>query len=938
MFILAVRKRINIMKNLFKLFLGFMLVLFVQSVSAQTMKITGTVYDTTGTQPLNQAMVMAVRVKDSLLLNFTRTDKNGNFTLTNFPVDTFTMVISHPRFDNKNIYIFGHKENFEINIPTIRMPVKSRELEEVMIYANKNPIFYKGDTLVYVADSFKVAEGAVVEDLLKKLPGIKIDKDGKITSQGQEINKVLVDGDEFFGTDPTIATKNLGADGIETVQVYEKTDNETIGGSDQKIKVLDLKLKEDAKKGYFGRVSGASDLALTPLEANYAGTRPFYEGELLFNRFSAKQKISVFALGSNTPRSNFGRGDLNKFGLSNETNANRNFWEPNNTNNTSGIPQTLKAGIYFSDKYGKKQNTEILFNYSYYNDRLDARSASQSQYFLADTTYFTDDSTRNYTENQTHRINLTISSQLDSLTLLEIKPSISLAKGISENADFSQFMGEDGIESLSTSILNNTISSGIQSNNTARLYRKFKKKRRELEVRYDLNITDNESDGSLYSLANYQFTSLGDTTDQRKTNYNTSTSHYGTVSYFEPLSKKLKINFNYLFEYGISIQEKETFDKVGSEYSGYRADLSNTFDNTRIQNRGGTELIFETGKHTVAGGAFVRNINIDNHNRISDSVINQNINNVLPKFKYEYKPSMSKRFTVNYNTNSSQPTINDLQPVQDNTNPNRIQIGNPDLKPNYVHTMMVNFNTWNALSGKYLWSGGTVSVTNNAFATETTYDQYGRTNAKTINVDGNLSSAIWVGGGYPIMNRKIEFQPSMNASFNRFKNLIGGLENITENYAITPEMSIDFRWDSLDINLTGSYSYNNPVSSLSSVSNTPFSIQEYSADIEWRLPKGFIIGAEGKYTKNAQPGDGFYDTEFFVLNAEFSKKFLPTQNLVVSLVGNDILNQNINARRVVSGNAVTDFRTTIISRYFLLKVTYRFNNRKTKEDDFKGWH
>ena len=258
----------------------------------QEMKVTGTVMDSTGTQPLHQAMIMAVRVKDSVLLGFTRTASNGTFSLGGFPIDTFSMVISHPRFDDKTIYIFGSKEDYNINIQTLKMPAKSRELQEVMIYANKNPIYYKGDTLVYVADSFKVEEGAVVEDLLKKLPGLKIDKDGKITSQGQEIKKVLVDGDEFFGTDPTVATKNLGADGIETVQIYEKTDNETIGGSDEKIRVLDLKLKEDAKKGYFGRVSAASDLAVTSLD-NYYGSRHFYEGELLFNEFNSKQKISV---------------------------------------------------------------------------------------------------------------------------------------------------------------------------------------------------------------------------------------------------------------------------------------------------------------------------------------------------------------------------------------------------------------------------------------------------------------------------------------------------------------------------------------------------------------------------------------------------------------------------------------------------------------------
>ncbi len=925
------------MKNLFQLFLGLIFVFSMQSASGQTMKVTGVVYDTTGVKPLQNAMIMAVRVKDSLLLGFTRSDSKGFFNLTNFDADTFSLIIAHPNFDDRTYYIFGNKDNYDINIPVVKMTSKTKELQEVIIYANKNPIYYKGDTLVYVADSFKVAEGAVVEDLLKKLPGLKIDKDGKITSQGQEINKVLVDGDEFFGTDPTIATKNLAADGIQTVQIYEKTDSETIGGSDAKIKVLDLKLKDSAKKGYFGRVSGASDLFLTP-GVKYAGGTPFYEGELLFNKFDSKQKISVFALGSNTPRSNFGRGDMNKFGLTNETGANGNFWEADNSKNKGGVPQTFKAGIYFSDKYGKKQNTELLFNYSYYNDRLDSRTANYSQYFLADTTYYTEDSTRNLSTSESHKLNLTLTTQLDSLTLLEFKPSISFDSGLTDNTSFSLFKGETGIQSLSTEVGNKNDSKGIKVNNTVRLYRKFMKKRREFELRYDLVLSNNKTDGLLYTKSDYKLLGIVDTIDQKKVNNNSSINHYITASYFEPLSKYVKINFNYLFEYGISTQEKLAYDKLNGEYTAIRQDLSNNFDNSRVQNRAGTELIYEKGKHFVSGGAYFRNININNNNLSTDTLINQNINNILPKFKYEFKPSVSKRLTFNYNTSSQQPSINDLQPIQDNSNPNRIQVGNANLKPNYVHTMMLNFNTWNALSGKYIWTGGSFNVTDNAFATQSTYDDYGRTLTQTVNVDGNLSANVYGGAGFPILDRKIEFQPSFTGSFNRYKSFVGTQENITDNYALIPGLDIDFEWDSLEISLTSSYSYNNPISSLSTVSNTPYSILKYGIGFKWTLPKGFIIKVDGDYTKNSQPGSGFYNTDFFILDAEVSKKFLKTGNLVVSVTGNDILNQNISASRTVTGNTTTDNRTTIISRYFLLKVTYRFNNRKMKEDDFRGMH
>lgn len=915
---------------------------FVTSLAwGQEMNIKGTVYDTTGTKPVEYAMAMAVRLRDSLLLGFTRTDKYGNFELKGFEADTFALTIDHPNFDEKTYYIFGHAENFEIVIPSIVMPATLLDMEEVIIYAYKDPIYYKGDTLIYVADSFATHEGAVVEDLLKKLPGITVDKDGNIKSQGQQISKVLVDGDEFFGSDPTIATKNLGADGIAQVQVYEKENEDGIGGSDEKIKVLDLKLKDDAKKGYFGRVTGASDFALTPIgDNNTLGTNPFYEGELLLNKFNGAQKISVFALGTNTPRSNFGWGDMKKFGLENEQ-ASGNQWNQSASGNTSGVPQTLMAGIYFSDKIGKENKSRIGFNYSYYNNYLDATSASRSQYFLTDTSYVTDDSIRNITKSQSHRINLNFETQIDSLTTFEIKPSVRLDQAQTTNTNISDFFDSNNSPTLGTFVESNNNSQGYSVDGFAKINRKFMKKKRELEVRYDLSYDKNNTDGGLVSRTNYYSSaSTNDSTIQSKINNNGNTSHYGTLTYIEPIGKKFKLEFEYLYQFGFSAQDRVTLDRnvLTGLFTDTSTVFSNIFDNTRQQNRAGVGLIYETSKHTIEGGFKVRNIAIENVNQITGNVINQNFNDVLPHFRYTFKPSMSKRVNVSYQTSSAQPSINDLQPVPDNTNPNRIQEGNPELRPNYVHSMNVGFNNWSALTGRYVYAGTYASLTNDAFSSSTQYDIYGRTVSKTVNVDGNVTAYFYGGAGFPLLGRKIELRPEINGSYNRFTSYILGAENVMNNYAITPGLNVDFSLlnDSLEIGLTSSYSFNNAVSSLSGTS-TPFSIGNYSSYFKWRLPKGWGFGVDGTYTRNAQPGGGFYSTDFFVLNAEVSKKFLKTQNLTVSLVGNDILNQNINARREINGNIVTDYRTTIISRYFLLKATLRFNNRKAKEDDFQ-WH
>lgn len=906
---------------------------------SQEMHISGTVFDSTGTKPLKNALAMAIRINDQRLLGFARTDEFGVFVLENIGLDTFSLIIDHPDFDEKTYYIFGNDENTIIKIPSIVMPPKSQEIEEVVIYAYKDPIYYKGDTLVYIADSFQVAEGAIVEDLLKKLPGISVDKDGKITSQGQEISKVLVDGDEFFGSDPTIATKNLGADGVATVEIYEKENEDGIGGDGEKIKVLDLKLKDGAKKGYFGRISGASDFGLTPINGE-VGTNPFYEGELLINKFDGAQKISIFALGSNTPRSSFGWGDMNKFGLDNETSSG-NQWNGGATNNTSGVPQTLKAGIYYSDKFGKKKKTEFGFNYSYYNDRLNATSASKSEYILTDTTYFTDNSTRNYTSNESHKFNINLEIQLDSLTTIQFKPAISIDKGITNNSDLSNFYASDGIQTLGTDINDSTNSKGYSASGFVKLNRKFMKPKRELEIRYDLSQRDNTSTGYLSSYTNYIALMTGDTILQQKGNDNGSTSHYGTFTYVEPFGKKIKLEFQYLFEYGMGSQDKRTldFNPLSLAYDLENAGLSNVFDNTRQQHRGGVTFSFNPKKHSFEAIAKIRNIDIENVNASTGITVHQNITNFLPGLEYMFRPSMSKRLRLTYRTSSDQPSINDLQPVPDNSNPNRIKQGNPDLIPNYIHSINAMFNTWKALSGRYIWMGGNFNYTNNAFATSTSYDTYGRNISKTVNVDGNMMAVVYSGAGLPILGRKIVFEPGLNASYMKFSNFVSGIENSTNNYAITPNLDVKFNLfgDSLEIETGASYSINNAISSLTNSSNA-YSIAKYNIGFKWRLPLGFKVGTEGTYTKNTQAGGGFYDTEFFVLNAEISKSFLKTQNLELAIKGNDILNQNINARREVNGNIITDYRTTIISRYFLLKMTLRFNNRKAKEEDFNGMH
>ncbi|MCO5259804.1 MAG: TonB-dependent receptor family protein [Crocinitomicaceae bacterium] len=910
-----------------KLFIAFTFVILSQFSFGQKMQISGVVQDTNGVV-LPNTLATAVRVKDSLLLEFARTDENGKFELKTIQMDTFMLTISHPRFDDRSFYIVGNPDNLEIEIPVIKMANKATQIQDLVIYAYKDPIYFKGDTLVYIADSFKVGPNAVVEDLLKKLPGIEVDSDGKIKSQGQEIKKVLVDGDEFFGSDPTIATKNLGAKAIESVQVYEKDDDGQFGSED-KIKVLDLKLKDDAKKGYFGKVSGASDFGLANIK------KPFYEGEFLFNHFKSTQKISVFGLGTNTPRSNFGWGDANKFGLENEDTSGDPFGNPFANNQPSGIPKTWKLGIYFSDKVGKKKNTKIGFNYTYYNKELQANSGSRTQYFLSDTTYFTDDSTNNLSRSQSHIINFSIESQLDSLTKLIIKPSFRVDQQFTDNNTLTQYIAQDNVSALESFANNKNKSLGLDGDLTMNFIRKFKRPKRELDIDYYFNYIDNKTDGTILTRTNVpMFPLINDTVDQSKINYNSTMINNAFASYTEPFGKFLRGTIMYNFRNELLKQNRESHDFANGSYSILDSTLSNRFETTRNEHKAGLKLQFDKDKHMAFIRVDVRNVDISNINLFSNNNIHQNFTNVLPSIRYQYRASMSKQLRITYSTSSSQPSINDLQPIQDNSNPNRLTIGNPSLRPNYSHNLNAFFNSWNPMTAGFIWAGLNVSLTDNAFATSTSYDAFGRMITQTVNVNGNFNSTIFGGGGVPIKGRTIQFRPNILAGYSHFTNLINSQKNITDNLLIGAGGEFRFQWDSLEFNFGGRYDWNSPKSSLNSASSTPYGVQTYTASVTWRLPLGFEIKTDARYTINDKLSQG-YNLNYLIWNASVSKNFLKTENLNLAIEAFDILNQSINAGRTVSGNMVVDNRTKIISRYFLLRLTYRFNNFKTRENEQK---
>lgn len=284
-----------------------------------------------------------------------------------------------------------------------------------------------------------------------------------------------------------------------------------------------------------------------------------------------------------------------------------------------------------------------------------------------------------------------------------------------------------------------------------------------------------------------------------------------------------------------------------------------------------------------------------------------------------------------YNTNSQQPSINQLQPLRNNTNQNFITLGNPNLVPTFQHQFNLNFNSYKPVSGKYMWIGGNYNITQNAFSSSLVYDSIGRSISTATNMNGNYNGAAWIGANWPTLKRQLIFSVNGNSNFYSNNNIINNVINTTRNSNINGGTDVTIDLEKFYFNIGGRYEYNIPYSTINNANNRPYTSQIYNGSIRIELKKKFFIESDAEYNIKSKRANG-YNIEYLILNASVSKHFGKLENFILAIKAFDILNQNIVANRQVYNNIITDSRTKIITRYFLLNLTYKFNSQKTKDE------
>jgi hypothetical protein len=891
---------------------------------SQIIAVSGNVQDSISKIPVKYSTVTALRIKDLVLIKMTQTNEKGYFLLNNIHhVNPIQIIISAMGYNDKLIYIPMNTLNKVIDFDTILLSPKILQLDEVAIYAIKNAVYYNHDTLNFTADSFKVRQNANVEDLLKKLPGIKVNNQGKITSQGSVIDKVLVDGDEFFGNDATIATRNLIANGIESIQVYEKKDDTNFKKDGENLKIINLKLKESAKNGGFGKVTGASDF------------KKFYEGTAFANRFKHVEKSAIFLAGGNTPNSIYRENEIYKNAIneniSNDELTNDEDWNStNNEQQKEGISKIFNSGVYYSNKLGEKN--KIGFNYAYANNPIKILRSEKSQFILKDTNYTTTNEYSIFQKSENHNIDLKINHKIDSLTEFDIEPKFTLISVSDNNYQETKFISSNNDLTSKTDINNTTNSTNNTSNTNFIFRRKFNKSGRLLRINYNAIIHDTKSKGTLKS-NNIYFDLLksNDSINQQKINNGGARTNNVILFYREPTSKNTYLEFYYNYNYYTGTQSKQTNKYINGEYSLSDSLLTNTFKSKKILNDFGLKYIHEKNRQLFDIGARFRHLSINNINVITQNQVKQSVNKILPYLDYRYSFNENSHFNFNYSSSSDQPTIAILQPVNDNSNPNHIIVGNPNLLPTFNQTFNISFDKFNDSTGKFLYSNLSISPINNDFATYVIYDSLGRTIEKTINTNGNYNSNFAINAGFPFFSHKLELAPNINLAYFKNTNYINNQKNISTISTANSGLNFIITLEALVLNVGSNFGYNNPTSTLNNNINTPYFSQNYSASFKLQLPKMITIESDINYNVNNRRANG-YNIHYIIWNASLSKAFFKKENFILSIIGNDILNQNINASRDIYNNVITDIKTNLIRRFFLLKLVYLLNKTGSNEN------
>jgi uncharacterized membrane protein YgcG len=899
---------------------------FAIGVKAQSYKfsISGKIQSEKDKTPIEAATVHLEKFKDSSIVSYTISDDKGNFSLEGKSFHKKAkLFISFIGMDNYSKVISLDKTP-NLNLGTINLKEQSNLLNEVVV-KSRAPITIKKDTLEFNVKSFKTKKDANVEDLLKKLPGVEVDEEGKITVNGKPVNKILVNGKPFFGNDPTITTKNLAKEIIEKVQITDtKSKSEAFSGEkgDANNKTINLTIKKENNKGWFGRVSAGG------------GTDERYEGATMVNRFDNNTRFSVLASANNINSPGFSFGEIQKmFGNGGGVwfSGNGGFSVNGRSfGGGSGIITSKTAGATYADEY--KKGFDVNADYFYSGSNSKDVSRNNREYTLPDRRYFTNSNSNSDDENHNHSINAELDIEIDSTFLINVNPSFvfnrreSIFNRSEESLDENQVLTNE----FSSSSFSKFDAKNFQ--NTIDITKRFGNNGSFIKASVENQV--DQSDGEDFNQSTISIFGTNPSSeirDQKSIVDNELNSIRSRISYRIPLiAKKLFLDTKYRFRRDERTNVESTFDFENStqDYTNFNTDLSTNFTYNDITKTPSIDLVYNVKKWRFNFEVGQVNRTLQNIDLLRPNLsLEKDFNNITLDGTFRYRFDSKASVYLNYSLDNNAPSINQLQPFSDVTNPSNIVTGNPNLKPSQTHRVYANFNkyNWQKRTGFFMYMGG--SLTNNQIVSRTSIDDNLVRTSTYDNADGVYD--FWSGANYN-KNVKLDsittinFRLGTRLSGNRSVNILNNVDNIAETFSVTPNFGFSFNWNKI-VSIEPRYdiTFSKTSYNVNSFLDQEFTSHRLRIRSKTNFPKKLEWRNDVNYTYNPNV-IGFNQSAWF-WNSTLAYSIL-NDKATITLKAYDLLNQNTNARRIATSNYIEDSESTVLQQYFMLGFSWKFNS------------
>lgn len=908
------------------------------ALGQNTITVKGKVVEKKSLIPIESATIYLKSVKDSTVIDYTISDKNGNFALAtkkiNTPVYFKVAFTSYADFSEK---LENLQENKDFGI--IKLDDDVNTLSELVIKAEAPPITIKNDTLEFNASSFKVRPDANVEALIKQLPGVEIDEEGKITVNGKEVNNILVNGKPFFGKDGKIATQNLPAEIIDKVQVTDtKTKEEELSGQDATSdeKTINLTIQEDKNKGVFGKAN-----------VGY-GTDDRYESSLLFNYFKDTQKISVLGSSNNINSIGFSMDEIfdNMGGGRNSS-----IWVNDNGSfgvngmqfgGSSGITQSNMIGVNFADEWAKKK---INPNGSYYFSNAEMKNKNRTNRInllpTGNTNTLAESNTKSISNG--HNIAMDFEIKLDSTATLYVSPSYSNNEIKNRNSGFDATFDENNAALNENTSDNNVVSNNKTFKNNIYFYKELKKKGRGINASFsNENNTYNSDLLTKTTTTFFQSGSADDDRNQFRIDNSKKDNFSAEIGYSEPIRDSLVLNFETKFNFNTSSESRQTFDFDSgfNTYTNFNDVLSNAIESntSRVTPMVGISIRKKKIRGSISMGTEI--INFNNQSNYLSNKIAVNKNYMYPKMNGYINITLGKSKSIYsyYSYEVNLPSANQILPFQNLANPLNTVIGNADLKPNENYSIYTNFNNYDyaTRSGFYAYFGGDYNV--NQIVASTTYNSDFKASTTYQNVSKAYNSYVGFSLNKSLKKEKRTLKYGFGIQFSY--NYDQGLTNaaLYESKGLTLNPRANLTWSIEDIiSIAPSYKYTYISNDYTNyvIDNTKNFLHSAKLEITSYWPKKVVLGSDFGYNYNSNIADGF-KKDFYLWNLSLGYNFYH-DTLTAKVKVYDVLNQNISATRSITPTAITDMENTVLQQYAMFSLTYKlekFGGKKKDEGSF----